>query len=100
MRPIYWIGISVVMWLAIFAVMREAWPQSQPCVSADDREHIRDLMLDGLDAALKQQTQQLFAVLMKDRTGQPSRAIAGMQPAITAYINGRGLALRWSPPDC
>ena len=21
MRPIYWIGISVVMWLAIFAVM-------------------------------------------------------------------------------
>lgn len=70
------------------------------CVSAEDRERIRAIMLEALDQGLKNQTVHMYEVWLQDNREQPSRAITGMQNGITAYIRSRNGALRWNPRPC
>ena len=71
------------------------------CVSDDDlREKVRQILLDGLDDALKTQIETVYAVWMRDNAGQPQRAAVGVRKAIVAYLEGRTSALNWSPPLC
>ena len=79
--------------------------RSQPtvmeiCVDDEVRERVRNSMLDGLDAALKEHTKHMFDVWLKDDTEQPRRAINGMQAGIRTYVRSRAAALRWNPPAC
>lgn len=86
-------------WLLI-EVMNADSQIKEVCVSADDRERIRALMLESIDDGLRIQTKHMYEVWMKDNTEQPSRAITGLQAGIVAYIRARAAALRWNPPQC
>lgn len=70
------------------------------CMGAEDREAARTLMLDGVDAALKQQTAKLFENRLKDREVEPDRIVRGMRNALHAYKQSRAALLKWSPPTC
>lgn len=70
------------------------------CVNAEDRERVRTIMLDAVDAGLKRHTTNLFDNLLKDRGDQPDRMTRGMRGGIRLYLRSRAAALRWSPPIC
>src|SRR4029077_2659492 len=84
----------------LIEVMNASSQATEVCVSKEDRERVRGIMLDALDQGLKEQTVHMYEIWLKDNTEQPSRAITGMQNAITAYIRSRAAALRWNPPAC
>jgi hypothetical protein len=70
------------------------------CVSAEDRERVRAIVLQGIDDGLKQQATHMYEVWLQDNTEQPRRAVSGLQNGITAYIYSRAAALRWNPRPC
>jgi len=51
----------------------------------NDDEHLKVVLRQALDAALQAHVQTLFAVMMKDPTNQPERALAGARKAIAAH---------------
>lgn len=96
------LGVSP-LWSSIFV----AWltiigsANAQQCVpSVEDRERLRTLMLEAVDAAFKEQIMHLFEVWMKDDKDQPNRATTGARNATRAYFNARYSALKWNPPIC
>jgi hypothetical protein len=76
--------------------------QTQPgfCIDAITRERVRDILLTGLDEALKDQVKNLMAVWLRDERGQPGRASVGLHNAAIAYDHAREAALVWAPPLC
>jgi hypothetical protein len=94
------------MILALFGIAIAAQREQSPTVEAPecaDKEtvdRIRELTLQGLDMALRQRTEALFEVWMKDDAGQPERARRGIGQGIRAYLHGREQALAWSMPVC
>ena len=71
------------------------------CVSDEIlREKIRQILLDGLDEALKNQVENVFEIWMRDAAGQPGRANVGLKKAVAAYLQARVGTLTWSPPIC
>ena len=70
------------------------------CMGAEDREAARKIMLDGADAALKQQAIHLFETMLKDRVDVPERMARGMNNGLLLYVRSRAALLRWSPPSC
>jgi hypothetical protein len=91
-------GITVVVLMLLLCI---GFARSEPvCMSADMRERVRVLMLDGIDQAFKAHAGHMFEVWQRDPTKQPQRANTGMKSGITAYIGARAAAQRWSPPLC
>ena len=77
-------------------------PPDIVAVCGDDqlREHVRELMLDGLDEALKDRIHHLFDVWMRDDQGQPGRASRGVHQSISAYIRARDGLEKWDLQPC
>ena len=59
-------------------------PEVVPSSKWDER--MIELDLEALDEAYRDTISKLFAVWMRDPTGQPTRAIVGAQAARRAYI--------------
>jgi hypothetical protein len=74
--------------------------QPEICMDEATRERIRDLVLEGIDEALKEHTKHIFSIWLKDSTDQPRRAVTGMATGIRAYLGSRANALKWMPPVC
>jgi hypothetical protein len=72
------------------------------CMDEPSREHVRMLLNEALDAALKTHVEQVFGVWMKalSDSGQPPRARRGTRLGITAYLHSRSALQQWSPPSC
>jgi hypothetical protein len=70
------------------------------CMSAEEREAARTIMLDGVDAALKQQIINLSENLLKDRGDQPDRMSRGVRNSVALYLRSRSSLKTWSPPTC
>ena len=85
-----------------FIGFRLAGAESKPelCMDEQTREQVRSVMLDALDAALKEHITHLYEVWLKDDSGQPLRARTGTERGIRAYLSARKGALDWSPPVC
>lgn len=95
--------IALTLPIAILAMLWILGAHSQvpdACMDQASREKVRSLMLEAIDDALKQHTQHMYEVWMKDPNSQPSRAITGMKAGINAYVNSRNAALRFNPPLC
>jgi hypothetical protein len=71
-------------------------------VCGDDqlRERTRELMLVGLDEALRDRIHNLFDVWMRDENGQPGRASRGVHQTVSAYIRGHNALEKWDLPPC
>lgn len=70
------------------------------CMDDEQRERVRNIMADGIDAALKEHAKHLFDIWVKDSADQPGRAITGMHNGVDAYVRARASVLKWSPPKC
>lgn len=95
--------IALVLPITLLAVLWILGAHSEApdaCMDQASRDKVRSLMLEAIDEALKQHTQHMFDVWMKDPYSQPSRAITGMRAGITAYVNSRNAAMRFNPPLC
>jgi hypothetical protein len=94
--------ITVIVTLLVLALMeqREAASQVNVCVTVEQRDHIRDVMLKAVDHALDEQVGKLFANWVLDGTGQPKRAQTGTNNAIKAHIIARASILAWDPAEC
>jgi 2-phospho-L-lactate guanylyltransferase (CobY/MobA/RfbA family) len=100
-----WLFVLVaVAGLAVAGVIiLAAWPakaEPAPCMDTETREHVRGLMLTGIDDALKRHARRMFDGWMKDPANQPRRAAAGLNTAISAHAKSRAAAQRWNPPAC
>jgi hypothetical protein len=74
--------------------------KTELCMDDEQREQVRDLMIQGFNEAMKDHTKHLFDVWVRDVTDQPDRAITGMNNGVSAYLRARASALKWSPPNC
>ena len=80
--------------------LASAETRSELCMDSETRERVRSIMLLALDEALKTKVEELFAVWLRDSTGQPDRAGKGMEAALRAYQQARIAAMKFSPPEC
>ena len=80
--------------------MASAESRPELCMDGDTRERVRKLMIEALDDGLKQKIEDLFAVWLRDTTGQPARASNGMRTALRAYVDARASAMKFNPPEC
>ncbi len=94
--------LTVVVTLPVIAILDyyEAHSQVNVCVTPEQRNHIRDVMLKAVDGALDSQVDRLFANWVLDGTGQPKRAQTGTNNAIRAFIVARANVLAWDPAEC
>jgi len=83
--------------LLVFGVTLTAAERAQPCLDAGTRDHIRNLMQLGADAALQNHLIRLFEIRMKDSAGSPQRAAKGLQQGVTAYLHTRAAIMAWQP---
>ena len=79
---------------------REASSQVSVCVTPEQRDHIRDVMLKAVDHALDEQVGHLFSTWVKDPAGQPKRAQTGLNNSLKAFIVSRASVLAWDPAEC
>jgi len=95
----YW---EIVPQEGTFPSFRLASAENKPelCMDEQTREQVRSVMLDALDAALKEHITHLYEVWLKDDSGQPLRAKTGTERGVRAYLSARKGALDWSPPAC
>ena len=109
--------LAVLFALALYGFLTGAWEdddehsgrgfmmagaETRPelCMDSETRERVRSLMLVALDEALKTKVEELFAVWLRDSTGQPDRAAKGMGSALRAYSQARISAMQFNPPEC
>lgn len=72
----------------------------QSCVSnADEREHIRKMMLTASEQGFQNHLLQLFSVWIREKE-RVGRSAAGAELGIAAYHQAREYALKWDPPLC
>jgi hypothetical protein len=99
----------VIMFSLIVAMQPAAAPRSTltpqqrlECFDIDPqtRERIRGIVLDAIDAALKERVMHVYDVWMRDDTDQPARATVGLRQAIDAYLRSRASTLKWDPKPC
>jgi hypothetical protein len=70
------------------------------CADEDTKGKIREILLHGLDIALQERITELFEVWMRDSSGQPARARAGIERGIDAYVHGRQGVMAWKGRPC
>lgn len=96
-------AIAFVLAVAIMMIANRASPQTDDvtyCLNTDERERVRALLMDAIDAEFKEYTMNAFGNMIKDPVDQPARAIAGIKPAVIAYAKGRRAVMSWTPPIC
>jgi hypothetical protein len=91
--------VTVVTTLLLIALL-EAEGQVNVCVTPEQRNHLRSVMLQAVDHALDEQVGKLFGVWVQDSTGQPKRAQTGTNNAVRAHIIARANVLAWDPQEC
>jgi hypothetical protein len=99
------IAVAIVVLLSLIAnsvwgAARSAPVVTEQCMDDEQRERVRGIVLQGIEAGLKDQVKHVYEIWMKDDSEQPKRAIAGMHIGIRAYVHSRAQALKWSPPKC
>jgi len=95
----------IILFLLLLAVLVGGQQQHSDermtiCVPTAERERIREVVLAGIDRALRDHVVKLFDIWMKDEHMQPKRAIDGMEVGISAHVRARSNALSWNPPHC
>lgn len=95
------LAVAIVLAYVLLSVAKDdAKSQVNVCVTPEQRNHIRDVMLKAVDHALDEQVGRLFANWVLDGTGQPKRAQTGTNNAVRAHIIARANVLAWDPAEC
>lgn len=94
---VFALGLALVVPIARRTTEGVIAESSQPCMDIATRDHIRQLMMEGLDQAFRAHLGGLFDVWMKDRDVLPTRAQKGMQAGVSAYTRSRKSAVTWQP---
>lgn len=77
-------------------------PVAKPlCADESTKQHIRELMLRGLDTAFQDRITSLFEVWMRSGGDQPAHPTRrGIEQGVDGYVYGRGRILAWTIPVC
>jgi hypothetical protein len=96
------IGVVAVagLWAVMEILERTQAQVAIACVDPEERVRVREIVVAGLDGALKDRVYHLFEQWVIDQNEQPKRATTGLTNAINAHIRARKDALRWNPPPC
>jgi hypothetical protein len=95
------LAIAIVLAYVLLSVAKDdAQSQVSVCVTTEQRDHLRTVILTAIDRALDEQVGKLFANWVIDGTGQPKRAQTGMNNSIKAHIVARASVLAWDPHEC
>jgi hypothetical protein len=99
-RVIIGVVAAAGAWAATEIIDRTQAQVAIACVDPEERVRVREIVVQGLDGALKDRVYHLFEQWVRDTTEQPKRATTGLTNAINAHIRARKDALRWNPPPC
>jgi hypothetical protein len=94
------LAIAVVLAYVLVNMSKDAESKVNVCVTPEQRDHIRDVMLKAIDKALDEQVGKLFANWVVDATEQPKRAQVGTNNSLKAYIVAKANILAWDPAEC
>jgi hypothetical protein len=94
------IGWAVLATVLIVAERHASSKVSVDCMDPTEREKVRDIVLNGIDAGLEKSIVHLFDIWTKDLNDQPRRAMVGTNNAVNAHARARKQALAWDPPPC
>jgi hypothetical protein len=93
--------VTILLTLILLALCeRDANSQVNVCVTPEQRNHLRAVMLKAVDDALADQVGHLFGNWVKDPAGQPKRAQTGTNNAVRAHVIARANVLAWDPAEC
>ena len=92
--------VTAIVTLTMIAVLEARSEVRETCMSAEMRDRIRGLALEGYDESFKSVAAHLFSVYVRNPDEIPNRAQVGTQKSINAYVRVRELALKWNPPPC
>jgi hypothetical protein len=99
--------VAITLAYVLLTLTKDAPSQTQqaqhvmpPCLSKEDQDRVRGIVLKALDDALETHAEHLFAVFLQDPAGGHARASRGMQNGIAAWLKSRQLVLVWSPLEC
>jgi len=87
--------VAAAFWLSLIAYLTGYFATEEYTVASADEplmvskydDRIIQLQRDAADNAYRTQIEYLFAIWMKDATGQPERAAVGARKARNAYID-------------
>jgi len=94
------LAIASVLAYVLVSMSADAQSKVSVCVTPEQRDHIRDVMLKAIDRALDEQVGKLFANWVVDSTEQPKRAQVGTNNSLKAYIVAKANILAWDPAEC
>lgn len=95
------LAIAIVLAYVLLSVAKDdAQSQVNVCVTPEQRDHLRTVLLNAVDRALDEQVSKLFANWVVDSTGQPKRAQTGLNNSLKAHIVARANILAWDPHEC
>jgi len=93
--------VYVVAALSPISVLPHATAEgSALCMDPATRERAREIIIDGIEAGLRQHTIHVYDVWLKDPSDQPKRARVGMEIGVNAFNRARNAALSWMPRTC
>ena len=97
MMKAWHVAVAVVACIAAVAygvLIETGWPLQAaiPPVEVPAQHEVRLIELDreAIEAAYRQHVQSVFMTWMKDATGQPDRAVRGVNIARKAYVDAMG----------
>lgn len=99
-RVIVALAIAGALAVILILLTHDVQGEAPVCLTEEERERARNIMIDGFDSALKKHTEHIFDIWMKDTGDQPKRAIIGMRTGVSAHARSRKAASAWEPPAC
>lgn len=98
------LSATAIAWVIALGCLFVSIAQSQNVTICMDDEKLvarmREIMLDGVDQALREHTMHLFDVWSRDLKDQPGRASVGLNNGLRAYVLSRERIAAWNPPRC
>lgn len=92
-------GATIALELTLYPYATAA-PAVPVCMSADDKELAREIMLEAVNDGLKRHTMAIYNNWLKDPSDQPGRASRGMRIGLVAFVRSRAAIMEWAPPTC
>ena len=93
--------LAVVATVLLAAAVQHEKPIQQCVVSADEREHIRQVTIQGIDKGYQDYITNLFTVWIREKAEyNPTRAVAGIERGLSAYNRAYRGIRDWNPPLC
>jgi hypothetical protein len=92
--------VTVLVTVAMLALIESRSEPKMECVTQEDKERIVRLSERGVEAGFQQHVAKLYTIWTQDDHEQPKRAKVGIQNGISSFIRAKADIELWLPRIC